>query len=222
MDKRVICLTTHLGEENVRESSSNIISANDSRLSSDNIQVIPKPSTNSIRELCERIFVTVEDTYEHLLDSLKEMGPEFVQLKKNNKLLSLDLAKEKNDKLKLATKVQELQAKNDSLETELSNLKIFNDAECTVDSVSPRCEANNLVNDRVEMLEKENSKLNNIIKSFTNSQQCLNSLVGGLGKNSDRQALGFQSHVQKTKPKKAKLNKFASFLSQLSEFAMTF
>ena len=83
--------------------------------------------------------------------------------------------------------------------------------------VSPRCEATNLANDRVEMLEKANSKFNKIIRSFTSSQQSLNDLVSCLGRNSNGRGLGFDSEILKTKPQKAKTSLFASFLSQSSK-----
>ena len=178
MDKSVICLPMHLGEESAKDFSSNITSANDSKLSSGIPQVLSKPPSKNLRELCESIFTSYEDSYEHLVDHLEEMGPKYGNLKKDNKQLALDFANEKCEKLKLATKDQKLEAKTDLLETSLSGLKVSNAAECTIASVSPRCEANNLVNDRVELLEKENFELNNIIKSFTCSKLCLNSLVG--------------------------------------------
>ena len=58
-------------------------------------------------------------------------------------------------------------------------------------SVSPRCEANNVLDDRVRILELENSNLNEIIKKFTSNQERLNCLVGKLSKNSNGQGLGF-------------------------------
>ena len=55
------------------------------------------------------------------------------------------------------------------LETELSNLKTKNVDECAIASVSPRCEANNLLDDRVRILQLENLNLNIIIRNFTSS-----------------------------------------------------
>ena len=53
-------------------------------------------------------------------------------------------------------------------------------AECAIASVLPRCEANNVLDDRVRMLELENSNLNEIIKKFTSNQQSLNCMIGRL------------------------------------------
>ena len=67
--------------------------------------------------------------------------------------------------------VTTLKAKNLLLETELSNLKKKIASECSIASVSPRCEANNLLDDRVKILQLENLNLNTIIKNFTSSQR---------------------------------------------------
>ena len=75
-----------------------------------------------------------------------------------------------------------------------------------------------VLDDRVRMLELENSKLNEIIKKFTSSQQSLNSMIGRLSNNSNGQGLGFQSSIFQTKPRKAKVNKFVNFLSHPSIF----
>ena len=116
----------------------------------------------------------------------------------------------------LCQTITTLKSQIEKLETELSNrLKDKNDV-CMIASVSPRCEANNVLDDRVRMLELENSNLNEIIKKSTSSQERLNCLVGKLSKNSNGQGLGFQSSIFKTNPKKVKMNKFVNFLSNSS------
>ena len=82
------------------------------------------------------------------------------------------------------------------------NLKKKFASECSITSVSPRCEANNLLDDRVKILQLENLNLNTIIKNFTSSQLGLNLLVGNLGNNSIRHGVGFQSDAFNTKPKR--------------------
>ena len=94
----------------------------------------------------------------------------------------------------------------------------MSDIECAHASVSPRCEENNLLSDRVKILQLENLNLNKIIKNFTCSQQSLNKLVGSLGNNSFGQGLGFQRDVIKTKPKKANSNYFKNFLRHPSSY----
>ena len=69
----------------------------------------------------------------------------------------------------LGQTITTLEARNVKLETELSILKKDKAVECAIASVSPRCEANNVFDDRVRMLELENSNLNEIIKKFTSS-----------------------------------------------------
>ena len=118
----------------------------------------------------------------------------------------------------LGQTITTLKAQNEKLETELSILLKDKAAVCAIASVSPRCEANNVLDDRVRMLELENSNLNEIIKKFTSSQQSLTCMIGRLSNNSNGQGLGFQSSIFQTKPKKAKVNKLANFLSHPSTF----
>ena len=59
----------------------------------------------------------------------------------------------------LGQSITTLNAKNVLLETEMSNLKKKNDAECAIASVSPRCEEKNLLNDRVKVLQLANLNL---------------------------------------------------------------
>ena len=135
----------------------------------------------------------------------------------SNVLLGMSNAKDLENH-KLVQSITTLKAQNEMLETELSNLKNANAAECAIASVSPRCEANNLLDDRVRILQLENLNLNTIIRNFTSSQHSLNMLVGSLGNYSIGHGLGFQSQTLQTKPKKAKLNKFENFLSHPSSF----
>ena len=118
----------------------------------------------------------------------------------------------------LCQTITTLKSQNEKLETELSILLKDKAAVCAIASVSPRCEANNVLDDRVRILELENSNLNEIIKKFTSSQESLNCLIGKLSKNSNGQGLGFQSSIFQTNPKKAKVNKFVNFLSNPSTF----
>ena len=111
----------------------------------------------------------------------------------------------------LGQSVTTLKADNLLLETELSNLKEKLAFECSHTSVSPRCVENNLLSDRVKMLELENLNLNKIIKNFTSSQHSLNKLVGNLGNHSFGCGVGFQRDVIRTKPQKANLRNCKNF-----------
>ena len=59
------------------------------------------------------------------------------------------------------------------------------------------------------MLESSNSKLREIIKKFTTSQFSLDTMVGNLSNNANRQGLGYMPKVQPLKPKKTNTRKFA-------------
>ena len=142
-------------------------------------------------ELLQNNFDSKEEAFKYLVEFVDKNGAKVVQHKKNMKQLKSELVKEKCEKQKLAIVVQEQKAKIELLESKLANLSVSNAAVCAVASVSPRCEATNLANDRVEMLEKANSKFNKIIRSFTSSQQSLNDLVSCLGRNSQRQRFRF-------------------------------
>ena len=52
----------------------------------------------------------------------------------------------------LGQTISTVKSQNEKLETELSILKKDIGAECAIASVSPRCEANNVLDDRVRML----------------------------------------------------------------------
>ena len=134
-----------------------------------------------------------------------------------NAMLGMSNARDLENQM-LGQSITMLKAQNGMLETELSNLKNKIASECAIASVSPRCEANNLLDDRVRILQLENLNLNTIIRNFTSSQHSLNMLVGSLGNYSIGHGLGFQSDIIQTKPKKAKLNKFENFLSHPSSF----
>ena len=134
-----------------------------------------------------------------------------------NDAIDMSMVKDSQN-CELCQTITTLKSQIEKLETELSTLLKDKANVCVIASVSPRCEANNVFDDRVRILELENSNLNEIIKKLTSSQESLNCLVGKLSKNSNGQGLGFESSIFRIKPKKAKMNKFVNFLSNPSTF----
>ena len=129
------------------------------------------------------------------LDSSKNIVVELEP--KNSNLTSdsnemLGTIKTKDLEIKfLGQRITTLKEKIFLLETEMSNLERKIADECAHASVSPRCEENNVLSDRVKILELENLSLNKVIKNFTSSQQNLNKLVGNLENDSFGCGVGF-------------------------------
>ena len=150
------------------------------------------------------------------LNSSKNIGVELEPKNSNttsdsNEMLGTIKTKDLEIKF-LGQRITTLKEKNFVLETEMSNLETKIADECAHASVSPRCEENNVLSDRVKILELENLSLNKVIKNFTSSQQNLNKLVGNLGIYSFGHGVGFQRDVIRTKPKRSNLSYFKNFL----------
>ena len=121
------------------------------------------------------------------LSKLKEEKVEAVLL-----ISSLNDELSRMDKLSLW-----YEAKFQKFENEAASLRKELACESNVASVSPNCEIS-LLNEKVEKLESENLKLNEIIKNFTRSQTSLDKMIGGFGSNQNKQGLGYKPKPRKT------------------------
>ena len=134
-----------------------------------------------------------------------------------NKLESILLVTSLNDELsKLDQQVVEYTSKVARLESELSSLNKGKAIESYVTSVSPSCEQN-LLNERIKLLELENVRLKGVIKNFTRSQTRMDQMIDGLVPSSSKHGLGYQNVKSKKKPR-IQSNFFAKFLNNSSGF----
>ena len=147
---------------------------------------------------------TLELKNSNLVDSLQEK--DYVLLNYN---IDLKMCRET---------VSIYEAKCERLEKEVSNQKAELKSLRNVASTSNQCENENALNEKLKMFESSNSKLRDIIKKYTTSQFSLDTMVGNLSNNVNRQCLGYVPKIQPLRPKKTNQRSFAKFTKTPSSY----
>ena len=139
---------------------------------------------------------TLELKNSNLVDSLKE---------KDSVLLNYNID------LKMCRETVSIyEAKCERLEKNISNQKAELNSFRNVASTSKQCETENVLNEKLEMLESSNSKLREIIKKYTSSQFSLNTMVDNLSNNAKKHGLGYVPKIQPLRPKKTNFRNLQS------------
>ena len=123
-----------------------------------------------------------------------------LSMKLNEQFRAMSL---KNAELKMSNEKNSIfEEKCVNLEKALSTLKGKEKVNETSVSFSPNIQLEKELNDRIEGLLLENSKLQTTLKGFTDSSIYMGRMLDGIGNHSQRQGIGFNSkkNVPKKKP----------------------